>query len=414
MSANRASANARTTLPPERAAPQPFRIEIAQGVLNDLCKRLADTRWPDEVSHPAGHPVGIELSAVQDLAAYWRDGYDWRKEESLLNALPQFTVESEGVLLHYVHARGRGPASLPLLLPHGWPSSIAEMRHLIPRLSDPARFGGDPADAFDVVAPSLPGHGFSFRPGQRRLSIPEISDLLGNFMNDVLGYRRFGVQGGDWGAFIATRLGYSRPQDVLGLHISLLAVPRELPQGEAACSADEAGFYAKLEHWLREETGYIGIMGTRPQTLAYALHDSPVGLLAWIAEKWQTWTDCDGDIARGVGRDALLTTVMLYWATGAIGSSFWPYYARLHGPPIVPPGQRVAVPVGYAAFPKEILRPPGTVAARTYADIRRWTEMPRGGHFPALECPDALAGEIREFFRPLRKGYGADVDRSAF
>jgi pimeloyl-ACP methyl ester carboxylesterase len=382
--------------------PAPFRIAIDDAVLEDLRRRLADARWPDEAP---GHPpwqLGADLNRIRALAEYWRDGYDWRAEEAALNALPQFVVELDQIRLHFIHCPGRGPAPLPLLLPHGWPSSTAEMRHFIPMLTDPARFGGDPEDAFSVVAPSLPGHGFSYRAGQRRLSIPQIADLLATLMTDVLGYRRFGVQGGDWGAFIATRLGFARPEILLGIHLSLLAIPRER-SSEAGASAEEAAFYDQLDQWLREETGYIQIMGTKPQTLAYALHDSPAGILAWIVEKWQQWTDFDRHFNSSAGRDALLTNVMLYWATGAIGSTFWPYYARLHEPWIVPPHGKVEVPMGYAAFPKEILLPPRSLAERTYADIRRWTVMSHGGHFPALECPEMLVEEVRAFFRPLRR-----------
>ena len=268
-------------------------------------------------------------------------------------------------------------------------------------LTDPASFGGDPRDAFTVVAPSMPGHGFSFRPNQRRFSILEISDTFAKLMVDVLGYKTFGSQGGDWGAFVSSRLAYAYPQNVRGIQISLLAIPRERPAVDTP-TQEENEFFDQLADRLKEETGYIQIMGTKPQTLAYALSDSPVGLAAWILEKFRSWTDCDGNADAWLGRDVLATNIMLYWVTGAIGSSFWPYYARLRGPWMVPPGERIHVPCGYAEFPKEFLRPPRSLAERMYGNITRWTKMERGGHFPALEQPEELAKEIRAFFRAVR------------
>jgi microsomal epoxide hydrolase len=268
-------------------------------------------------------------------------------------------------------------------------------------LTDPGRFGGDPRDAFTVVAPSIPGHGFSFKPNQRRFSIPEISDTFAKLMIDVLGYRTFGSQGGDWGAFVSSRLAYAYPRSVCGIHISLLTIPRERPAVDNP-TQEENAYFEQLADWLKEETGYIQLMASKPQTLAYSLSDSPVGLAAWILEKFRSWTDCDGNADAWLGRDVLATNVMLYWATGAIGSSFWPYYARLRDPWIVPPGERIQVPCGYAEFPKEFLRPPRSLAERMYSNITRWTKMERGGHFPALEQPEELAKEIRAFCRTLR------------
>jgi pimeloyl-ACP methyl ester carboxylesterase len=240
--------------------------------------------------------------------------------------LGQYTVEVDSIVLHYIHVEGKGPAPMPLLLTHGWPSSFADFRRIIPLLTDPARFGGDPRDAFTVVAPSMPGHGFSFKPNQRRFSILEISDTLAKLMIDVLGYKTLGCQGGDWGAFVSSRLGYAYPRNVSGIQISLLTIPRERP-AIGTPTMEENQFFELLGNWLREETGYIQIVGTTPQTLAYALSDSPVGLTTWILEKLSSWTDCNGDLDALLGRDVLATNIMLYWATGAIGSSYWPYYA---------------------------------------------------------------------------------------
>jgi microsomal epoxide hydrolase len=291
---------------------------------------------------------------------------------------------------------------MPLLLSHGWPGSIVEFHSLLPMLTDPARFGGDPADSFTVVAPSLPGYTLSFAPGQPRFGIVEIADNLQALMTDVLGYRRFGAQGGDWGAFISSRMGYRYPAEVIGIHVNLLAVRRDTNVA-ANATPEEKAFAVELAGWLKEETGYQWIQGTRPTTLSFGLTDSPVGLAAWIAEKFYRWTDNDGTIESVIDRDKMLANIMLYWATGAIGSSFWPYFARMHEPWPIPEGGEITVPTGYAAFPKEIVRPPRSIAERTYTNIQRWTPMRRGGHFAALEQPDALAHEIREFFKPLRE-----------
>jgi pimeloyl-ACP methyl ester carboxylesterase len=258
--------------------------------------------------------------------------------------------------------------------------------------------GGDPKDAFTVVVPSLPGNGFSFRENQRRFSLIEIADVLARLMCEVLGYKRFGSQGGDWGS----RLGYAYPKNVVGKHISLLAIPRERPTIAQPNPAEEA-FLEQLANWLREETGYSQMMATKPQTLSYALTDSPVGLAAWVLEKFRTWSDCAGNPDSWLGREYLATNLMLYWAPGAIGSSFWPYYARYHSSWIVPRGEKVMVPCGYAEFAGEFLRPPRSLAEHMYGNITRWTKMKRGGHFPAVEQPAELCQEIREYFRTLRQ-----------
>ncbi|HSE92539.1 MAG TPA: alpha/beta fold hydrolase [Methylomirabilota bacterium] len=382
-------------------AVQPFTIAVPDAVLGDLRARLERVRWPDEAPGALWR-YGTDLAYMKALCAYWRDAYDWRAQEAALNRLRQFTVELGGVPLHFVHEPGVGPRPMPLLLSHGWPGSIVEFQRLIPLLTDPARFGGNPADAFTVVAPSLPGYAFSFRPDQPRLGIGAIADVFAALMSDVLGYRRFAAQGGDWGAFVTSRLGYAHADRVVGIHVTLLAVRRDTIPA-AGASDEELEFHEQLEHWLREETGYQWIQGTKPQTLAYALTDSPVGLAAWIVEKFRTWSDCGGDPERRFTKDVLLTNVMLYWITGAIGSSFWPYYDRFHTPWPIPDGAQIRVPAAYAAFPREIIRPPRSLAERVYGDLRRWTRMPSGGHFAALEEPEALAADIRAFFRELRQ-----------
>jgi pimeloyl-ACP methyl ester carboxylesterase len=385
--------------------PRPFVVHVDDAVLADLSDRLSRTRWPDAPPHGAPWEFGTDLAYLQELVAYWRQWirFDWRAQEAALNRFRHFVARIDDLDLHFIHEPGVGPEPLPLLLSHGWPGSVWEFRALIPMLTDPARFGGDPADAFTVVAPSLPGYAFSFRPGQRRLSLQEMAAVFASLMTDVLGYRRFAAQGGDLGAFISAALGLAlpHPERLVGIHLNMIPVRRDGPPPEGD-SPDIAAYREQLAHWLREEYAYASLQGTKPQTLAYGLTDSPVGLAAWIVEKFRRWSDCDGDVERCFSKDDLLTNIMLYWATGAIGSSFWPYYARAHGHPWPLPGdRRVEVPTAYAAFPKEILRPPRALAERAF-NIRRWTAFDRGGHFAALEQPAALADDIRAFYRDLR------------
>ena len=384
------------------AQPQAFTLEVPDLAIVDLRERLGRTRFPDQAP---GEPwaYGTDLSYLQHLVEYWRSAFDWRTEEARLNAFPQYTVALCGIDLHFLHVPGKGPNPCPLLLLHGWPGSVFEFLELIPRLTDPAQFGGDPKDAFTVVAPSLPGYGLSFRPGQPRFGVEEIADCVTELMHDTLGYTRFAAQGGDWGASIASRLGYAHPERIIGIHLNLLAAVRRDQRAAADATSEEKVFFDELARWLREETGYQWIQGTRPQTLAFGLTDSPAGLAAWIVEKFRAWSDCSGDVESAFTRDRLLANISLYWFSAAIGSSFWPYYARMHGPWPIPEGQTIDVPTGYAEFPREIIRPPRSLAARTYSDIRRWSVMARGGHFAALEQPEALANEVSEFFRPLRR-----------
>jgi pimeloyl-ACP methyl ester carboxylesterase len=381
-------------------APQPFALSIPDKDIADLKSRLALTRLPDAAP---GEPwaFGSSVDYVRELVAYWKDRFDWRAQEAALNAFPQFKVPLHDIDVHYLRVEGVGPNPYPLLLMHGWPGSVYEFLDIIPRLTDPAKFGGDARDAFTVIAPSLPGYGLSFKPGQTRFAIPEMADCLHDLMTEVLGFKTFAVQGGDWGAGVASLIGQKYPSSVCGIHLNLLFAPRD--QNVVGSSPDDARYAKQLAHWLKEEIGYQQIQGTKPQTLAFALNDSPAGLAAWMVEKFRTWSDCDGVPENAISRDRMLANISLYWFTGAIGSSFWPYYGRLHAPrwPISP-AEPVKVPTGYAAFPKEIIVPPRDLAAKTYTDIRRWSVMKKGGHFAAMEQPAALADEVFQFFRPLR------------
>ena len=379
--------------------PQPFTLDVPAAAIADLKTRLGLTRFPDAAP---GEPwaFGSSVAYVRDLVAYWKDDFDWRIEEAALNAFPQFKVPLHDIDLHYLHVPGVGPNPYPLLLMHGWPGSVYEFIDIIPRLTDPARFGGDARDAFTVIAPSLPGYGLSFKPGQNRFILQDIAACLHDLMTDVLGFRQFAAQGGDWGAGVASIIGQQYPSSVRGIHLNLLFAPRD-PNASGG-TAEEQRYFEILRHWLKEETGYQQIQGTKPQTLAFAMTDSPAGLAAWIAEKFRSWSDCDGVPENAISRDRMLANISLYWFTGAIGSSFWPYYGRLHSNWPLSPSQPVTVPTGYAAFPKEIIVPPRSIAERTYTNIQRWTVMRKGGHFAAMEQPAALAAEIQQFFRELR------------
>jgi pimeloyl-ACP methyl ester carboxylesterase len=380
--------------------PEAFQLHIPEEAIVDLNDRLKRTRFPDQIPG-AQWSYGTDLDYLQALTHYWSTTFDWRTQERLLNSFPQFKVALHGIDLHYLHVPGVGPDPKPLLLMHGWPGSVFEFMELIPRLSDPARFGGDPADAFTVIAPSLPGYGLSFEPNQKRFSIPQIADCFADLMVDVLGFEKFAAQGGDWGAFTCSALGVRHADKLAGIHLNMLAIKPD-PEPAVDSTPDEQRYAQEIANWAKEEAAYIQIQGTRPQTLAYALTDSPAGLAAWIAEKFHVWSDHDGDFESVIKRDQLLANISLYWFTGAIGSSFWPYYDRLHGPWPIPEGQTVDVPTGYAAFPAETRRPPRSIAEKVYSDIRQWTVMAKGGHFAAMEQPEALAVDVRAFFRSIR------------
>ncbi|MGH1417949.1 MAG: epoxide hydrolase family protein [Hyphomicrobiaceae bacterium] len=386
--------------PPQSLTPQAFTLQIPESQITDMQERLKRTRFPDQA--PGGPwAYGADLTYMQTLVDYWQSEFDWRAQEQILNTFPQFKVDLDEIGLHYLHVAGKGPDPKPLLLMHGWPGSVFEFTELIPRLTDPASFGGDATDAFTVVAPSLPGFGLSFRPNQKRFGITRIADCFADLMSNVLGYKKFAVQGGDWGAFASSVLGLRHANKITGIHLNFLPIK---PDARVAPNATpEEQLYAdEIAVWLKEEMGYTHIQGTRPQTLAYGVSDSPAGLAGWIIEKFHAWTDHDGDFETAVSRDQVLANICLYWFTGAIGSSFWPYYDRLHSQWPIPEGETVDVPTGYAAFPKEIRRPPRSIAEDVYTDIRQWTVMNKGGHFAAMEQPQALATDVANFFRPLR------------
>jgi len=367
--------------------PGPFRYRAPDAALDDLRRRLAAARWPAPLAD--GWTYGTDAAWLRDVVGYWRDGFAFREREAWLDAvLPGELVRIGDLDVHFARVRGGVVRPFPLLLLHGWPSSFVEMHRLAARLADAS---------FDVVVPSLPGHGYSTASRDPAFGADHAADVLRTLMVDVLGHRRFGVHGGDRGAFVATGLGHRHAAHVAGIHLSL---PIGIPAPARMRPADEQAWLDDTARWQAEEGGYAAIQSTRPRTLAHALADSPVGLAAWILEKWRTWSDCGGDVERAFSRDDLLTNVTLYWLTGTIGSSMQWYWAHRHAPPAALRPERIDVPTGVALFPKEVTRPPRSAVARKYALVR-WTEMERGGHFPALEATDALATELVAFFDGL-------------
>ena len=375
--------------------PRPYRIDVPDAVLVDLSERLARTRWPDPISG-AEWDYGAKVDTIRELCEYWRAGYDWRHHEAQLNRIPGFLCEVDGVDLHFWHVRGTGPNPMPLLLVHGWPGSIYEFSQVLGPLSDPGAHGGDPRDAFDLVVPALPGFGFGGKPRERGWGISRIAAAFDALMSSVLGYERYGVQGGDWGSMVAGKLGAAFPDHVVGIHVNMLVAPppaHPVPADAAALARDRL--------WRTQEAAYSRVQRTKPDSLTVAQSDSPAGLAAWIVEKFRTWSDCDGDVVGALGADTLLTNLMFYWAPGSVASAARIYYENALDPGGVAERGRVEVPVGYAAFPKEIFQPPRSWVEPHYA-IARWTEMPRGGHFAALEAPDVLIDDVRAFYAALR------------
>ena len=381
---------------------QPFTVEVAQETLNDLYDRLGRTRWPDEVEG-AGWAYGANLQYMQELVDYWRTSFDWREQEGFINGFPNYRATVEGVGIHFVHEGGKGPNPLPIIITHGWPSSFYEMLNLVPLLTDPAKYGGDETDSFDVVVPAIPGYGFSDRPRRQGFNYRQVADIWVSLM-EGLGYPRFAAHSYDVGATIMGGLLRNHPDRVLGYHTTEPGNPAPyLGPGSPELSEAESAFLEYQSGWELDEGGYMALQTTRPQTPAYGLNDSPAGLAAWIIEKWHAWTNPpSGNLNQHFTQDELLTNVTLYWVTETITSANRLYYERAHHPAPVGRDERINVPLGVTLTTQEIERVPREYVQRLFVDIRRWETFGRGGHFIALEEPKLLVQALREFFRPLR------------
>ena len=377
---------------------QPFQVAVPEEVITDLRERLERTRWPDEVAG-AGWEYGTNLGYLKELVGYWEDRFDWRAQEAAMNRFSHYRADIGGFGIHFIREEGRGRDPVPLLLLHGWPASFLQMVKIIPLLADPVAHGGDGTNSFELIVPSLPGYGFSDRPGERGMTVGRVAKLIHRLMTEELGFSRYGVRGSDMGAGVAARLALSYPESVVGIHLSGTSpyfgeTPPDLTDAEKA-------FLRRAEAWRMAEGAYAMLQATKPQTLAYGLTDSPAGLAAWIVEKFRSWSDCGGDVESRFTKDELLANVTLYWVTGTINSSTRLYYETMHAPwPNA--GKRVEVPTANAMFPKDLVPGPREWEERQF-NITRWTGMPRGGHFGEMEEPELLAEDIRAFFRGLRR-----------
>ena len=378
----------------------PFRIAVADETLDDLRTRLDRTRYPDQLEG-AGWRDGTELGFLVDLVDHWRTGFDWRAQEARLNRFDHVRVDIDGLGVHAIHARSPHAGALPLLITHGWPGSVVEFLRIIGPLTDPVVYGGRAEDSFHVVCPSMPGYGFSDAPSRPGFDIRAVARVEAALMR-ALGYTRYGAQGGDWGAHVSIWLGIDDPGHCCGVHLNMVPVGRPPGEESAVLSAADEEARARARRFREEETGYQAIQTTRPQSLAYALNDSPAGLAAWIVEKFRVWSDCDGDLDSRFHRDDLLANITVYWVTRSIASSMRLYReSRLAGR-FGPAGIRVEVPTACAIFPRDLVRPPRRWAELAF-NLTRWTEMPRGGHFAAMEEPELLVDDVRAFFHDLRR-----------
>lgn len=384
---------------------EPFTVAIPEATLTDLRERLVRTRWPADFAN-AKWEYGTNGAYLKELVDYWIRDFDWRKQEREINSFSHYRAEIDGVPIHFIHEPGKGPNPMPLIVTHGWPWTFWDMKKVIRPLADPASFGGDPRDAFDVVVPSLPGYGFSTPLTKPGVNYAETAELWVTLMREVLGYRKFAAQGGDWGSIITHQLGHKHADKLYGIHVNLM-VPLGLWGARFPAASeygpDEQGWHEQTMHFLTAESGYSALQTTKPQTIAYALNDSPAGLCAWILEKRRTWSDCGGDVETRFTKDELLTTMTIYWATQSYGTSARFYYEAVHRPwqPSHNRTPMIEAPTAIAALPKEVILLPRKWAEKNY-NLKRWTKFKAGGHFAHMEEPQAMVDDIRAFFRDFR------------
>ncbi|HEX4110695.1 MAG TPA: epoxide hydrolase [Solirubrobacteraceae bacterium] len=385
--------------------PEPFTVDVSEQELDELMRRLRGARWAADFGNEDWR-YGVERGWLAELVRHWTDEFDWRAQEAAINAFPQFKVQIDGVPIHFIHARGVGPAPKPLILTHGWPWTFWDWKDVIGPLSDPAAHGGDPADAFDVVVPSLPGAGFSLPLAKTGLGARRIAELWQALMTEVLGYQRYGAGGGDWGSIITGEIGHGFPQSLIGVWMTLPYLPgvnlRAL--SEEAFAPEERWMWDRMMEARPTIQSHRTVHQIEPQTIAYALVDSPLGTAAWVLGRRRDWGDHDGDVLELFDRDFMCTTATIYWLGGSIGSSMRIYSEYFAGGAPPPPRhtreRAIEAPTGFGVFPKELLLLPRAWAERI-TDLRRWTVLPRGGHFAPAEQPALVVDELRAFFREL-------------
>ena len=377
-----------------------FHIKVNQEVLDDLTNRLNHIRWPKNIENKDWER-GTDLAYLQSLVSYWLGHYDWRMQEAKLNHFPQFRCNIDGIDLHFIHERGKGPNPLPIILTHGWPDSYLRYLKLIPLLTDPASYGGNPEDSFDVIIPSIPGFGFSSYPGAGVINNSFVSDLWAKLMAKELGYKRFIAGGGDLGSGITRYLAVKHPELLYGIHLTDIGILRDLLQAQSddALSQDEQQYKMKAQKWMAQEGAYKSIQSTKPDTLAFGLSDSPVGLASWLIEKFQGWSDCNGNLNQSFSMNELITNLMIYWVTNSIGSANAIYYENMH---FLPSMGYISVPAGLALFAGDVMLPPKE-RVKKYLNVTSLTTIPSGGHFTAMEEPKLMAEDIRAFCRTFRK-----------
>ena len=384
--------------------PEPFTIDVPQATLDDLAERLRRSRLPLDFANDDWR-YGTNRDYLEEFIEYWLSTYDWRTHEAAMNAFANYRVEIEEVPIHFVHERGVGPDPVPLILSHGWPWTFWDFKEVIRPLADPAAFGGDPADAFDVVVPSLPGFGFSSPVTKPGVSPQKTGDLWDLLMRETLGYERYGAQGGDWGAIITGMMGHKFADHLIGIHVNLPALPggalgRVRPEDYGP---GEEEWHERMTTRMKSAQSHLAVNTNDPQSLAYALNDSPAGLAAWILERRRNWADTDGDVESRFSKDHLITTVMIYWVTQSFSTAMRFYWENAHDPwrPVHDRQPVVETPTGIAVFPKELLFLPRKIAEQE-ANLVHWSVMPSGGHFAQAEEPELFVNDVREFFRKVR------------